>query len=289
MKEYGEVLENISLKKYNSYKVGGNTRYLINPYPDKIKELIKYLKQEKIPYYIIGGGTNIIFPDNDFSGAIIKLTNLNKFEIKENECLAESGCNLSLIAQKCLENGFTNLAFAIGIPGTIGGAIRGNAGAYGHEIFDYLKDVTILDEQGNYQTLSKAEIKHDYRYTEFKKRDIIILKATFKLEKKDIEETKKNVKTNLEKRRKTQPLEYNNAGSVFKNPPSFSAGKLIEDLGLKGKTIGGAQISEKHANFIINIADAKSSDIISLIDYIKKVVKKEYNIDLEEEQIIINW
>lgn len=289
MKQFGIVKENECLKKYNTYGLGGITKYLIIPYKDKLSDLIKYLRDHSIKYFVIGNGSNIILSDDYFDGAIIKLDKLDKIEINNNECIVGSGVMLNNLVNKTLNMSYTNLAFLMGIPGTVGGTICSNAGAYNENIFSYVKDVTILDENLNIKKIKKDSIEYSYRYTEFRLRNIIILETTLVLEKGNIEETKQKIKENFDKRKKTQPLEYKNAGSVFKNPEGYSAGKLIEEAGLKGKTIGGAKVSEKHANFIVNFNNAKSSDIITLIDLIKKEIKEKYNIVLELEQIIIDW
>ena len=195
---------------------------------------------------------------------------------------------LNEFIKKTLDNGYVNFDSLFGIPGSLGGAIIGNAGANNKCIFDELVSVLILDN-GYTKLISKENIKYEYRNTSLKNSHKIILGAVFKLEKGNVKESWDNIKINLEKRRNSQPLEYPSAGSVFKNPDKTSAGKLIDECGLKGTKKGGARISDKHANFIINENNAKSSDIIYLIDLIKKEIKKEKNIDLELEQIIVKW
>lgn len=289
MREYGEVLEWVDLKKYNTYGIGGKAKYLIKPFKDKVGDLLNYLDNSNINWYILGKGSNVILPDNDFDGAIISLENLNEIVIKDDVCSVGSGVLLSNLVNKSLDNGFVNLAPLMGIPGALGAAILGNVGAYGKEIFDFVKDVTFIDESNKVVTLPKEKIDHRYRYTEFKNKKVIILGATLLLEKGNVEEARNIIKENLLKRKNSQPLEFRNAGSVFKNPDGAAAGKLIDDAGLKETTVGGAMVSAKHANFIVNFNNAQSSDIIGLINLIKKEIKKIYNIDLELEQIIVNW
>ena len=290
MKEYGEVKEFVDLKKYNTYGIGGISKYLVMPEDiDDLSSLIKYLNKENIPWYVLGGGSNVILPDEDFDGVIIKLDKLNRVVIDNDIIIAESGVSLGMFVNTLLDHGFVNYAHLMGIPGTLGGAIVGNAGAYNVSIFDYLISVSIIDADGNKKILNKEDIKYDYRYTEFKGKNSIVVAASFKGIYGDVALVREQIQLNLEKRRNTQPLEYKNAGSVFKNPPEYSAGYLIEHAGLKGLTVGGAKVSEKHANFIINYDNATSRDIIKLIRIIKNTVEDKFNIELNLEQVIVKW
>lgn len=290
MKEYGEVKEFVDLKKYNTYGIGGISKYLVMPEDiDDLSSLIKYLNKEGIPWYVLGGGSNVILPDEDFDGAIIKLDKLNRVVIDNDIIIAESGVSLGMFVNTLLDHGFVNYAHLMGIPGTLGGAIVGNAGAYNVSIFDYLISVSIIDADGNKKILNKEDIKYDYRYTEFKGKNSIVVAASFKGIYGDVAFAREQIQLNLEKRRNTQPLEYKNAGSVFKNPPEYSAGYLIDHAGLKGLTVGGAKVSEKHANFIINYDNATSRDIIKLIGIIKNTVEDKFNIELNLEQVIVKW
>ena len=290
MKEYGEVKEFVDLKKYNTYGIGGISKYLVMPEDiDDLSSLIKYLNKDGIPWYVLGGGSNVILPDEDFDGAIIKLDKLNRVVIDNDIITAESGVSLWMFVNTLLDHGFVNYAHLMGIPGTLGGAIVGNAGAYNVSIFDYLISVSIIDADGNKKILNKEDIEYDYRYTEFKGKNSIVVAASFKGIYGDVALMREQIQLNLEKRRNTQPLEYKNAGSVFKNPPEYSAGYLIEHAGLKGLTVGGAKVSEKHANFIINYDNATSRDIIKLIGIIKNTVEDKFNIELNLEQVIVKW
>ena len=290
MNNYGEVLENVSLKNYNTYKIGGNAKYLIKPYnSDNLIKLIEYLKNNNINYIVLGGGSNIILPDEDYDGVVILLSKLNSIKIDDNKVMVESGINLNKFINTLIENNLGGLENLYGIPGTLGGAIRGNAGANGSSISDYLESVTYL-ENNIKKTIYKNDCLFDYRNSIFKgDKNKIILDATFNLYKKDKVKMKELIKNNYEKRKNSQPLEYPSAGSVFKNPNNYSAGKLIEDVGLKNYNINDAYVSEKHANFIINKGNATSKDIKDLINYIKLKVYEKYNINLELEQEIINY
>ena len=290
MKEYGEVLENVDLKKYNTYGIGGIARFLVLPYSvTHLQGLLEYLNSNNIPWYILGGGSNVILPDDDFAGAIISLKNIDQYEVKKDVISVGAGIRLGVMVKKMLDDGFTNYGSLMGIPGLLGGAIVGNAGAYGISIFDYLISVTVMDRNGNISILKKDDIKYDYRYTELKNNGVIVIAASFLGIKGSVVEELEKIEENMQKRKSTQPLEYKNAGSVFRNPPNFSAGYLIEHAGLKGLAIGGAKVSERHANFIINYNNAKSRDIIELIEVIKKEVKLRFNEELKLEQVIVKW
>ena len=290
MNQFGELYENINLKDYNTYKIGGKAKYIVKPYDiSNLIKLIQYLRDNEIKYLILGKGSNVILPDSDFDGVLILLNNLNNLEINGDMVSASSGISLNTFINKLVSHGLGGLESLCGIPGTIGGAIVQNAGCYGQSIGDRLENVTYL-EDGNIYTIKKEECEFGYRMSIFKKdKKKIILSATFKLEYKEEEILKEIIKENQKTRIQKQPLEYPNAGSVFKNPPGMSAGKLIDDLGLKGYNINDAYISEKHANFIINKGNASSKDIIGLIDYIKDKVREKYDIDLELEQEIIKF
>lgn len=287
MKEYGVVLENVSLKNYNSYKIGGNARYIVFPNNvDNLVNLMEYIKQEGYKYFILGNGTNVIIPDDDFDGVVINLEHLKDIVIKDDVVEVEAGCKLNVLVQELLNEEYVNLAFLSGIPGTVGGAVIQNAGCYGFAIFDFVKWVKILDDEG-VKVLNKDEIDYDYRWTEFRTKKVIVLACALEITKGDVKDAREIIKENMTKRIATQPLEYPNAGSVFKNGDGYAAGKLIEDAGLKGYRIGGAMVSEKHANFIINYEMASSSDIINLIKYVGMSVKEKFGVELELEQEII--
>lgn len=290
MNLYGEVLENVSLKDYNTYKIGGKTRYLVKPYNiDSLKELLIYIKNNNLKYIIIGNGSNIILPNSDYDGVIILLSKLNEIKINENTVNAFCGVSLTYFVNELVKNNLGGLESLSGIPGTLGGAIVNNAGCYGQTIGDKLNSVTYL-ENGEIKTINKEECNFSYRDSIFKKnKNFIVLSAEFKLDYKNKEEMLNIIKENMIKRNTSQPLNYPNAGSVFRNPIGYSAGKLIEDAGLKNYHINGAYVSDKHANFIINKDNASSEDIIELIEYIQKEISEKYNIKLKLEQEIIKY
>ena len=290
LKEICDIKENVNLKEFNTYRISCNVKYMAFPKTiDEIKELIKYIKDSNIKYFILGNGSNIIVPDENFDGIVINLKDFNNFEIKDNKIYAQAGAMLPKVSYQSINESLKGLEWACGIPGTIGASIRGNAGAYLHEIMEFVESIDVLDENLNIKTLNKEDIKYSYRDTSLKKDNLIILSAVLKLESGNKEESLALVEDRLKRRRESQPLEYPSAGSVFRNPEGLSAGKLIEDLGIKGTKEGDAQISLKHGNFIVNLGNAKSSDIISLITLMKEKVKEKYDIDLICEQEIIKW
>lgn len=290
MKEYGEVLENVDLKNYNTYKIGGKARFIIKPYNIKcLIKLLKYLKEKNIKYFVLGKGSNVILPDKDYTGAVILLDNLNSIKINGNTIEVECGIILTKFINTLINNNLGGLENLYGIPGTLGGAIHGNAGCYGSTISDYLVSVTYL-ENDLIKTLKKESCEFLYRDSIFKNdRNKIIISAKFELIRKDKTEMQNKVKENLLKRKNTQPIEFHNAGSVFRNPLNSSAGKLIDECGLKGSNINDAEISTKHANFIINRGNATSEDIKELINLVKGKVKDNYGVDLVLEQEIVKY
>lgn len=290
MKEFGEVLENVDLKKYNTYRIGGKARYLIKPYNiESLELLINYLNNNNIKYLVIGNGSNIILPDEDYDGVIILLSNLNKCIINKDEVYVEAGEMLNVFVMNVVNNNLGGIENLCGIPGTLGGAIVQNAGCYGTNISDKLISVSYL-ENGKVFEIKNSECNFSYRDSIFKSnKNKITLSAKFKFNFKNKDEMLSIIKENNQKRKNSQPLEYPNAGSVFRNPVNLSSGKLIDEAGLKGYNINDAYVSIKHANFIINRGNATSKDIIDLINYIKKVILEKYNIELILEQEIIKY
>lgn len=287
----GKIEKDISLSTLTTYKTGGIAKLVV--YPNNInnlKQLLKLIHKHNIKYFILGKGSNTLFSDKEFNGVIIKLDKLNNFEIKETEIYVESGMILSKLVQASIKNELTGLEFAIGIPGTIGGAIYMNAGAYGNNMSNIVKSVIVLNEKFQIKEIPLEKLKFDYRYSIFQaNKNLICVAANIKLEHGNHDEIASKIKENLLKRKNSQSLEYPSAGSVFRNPEGNYAGKIIEELGLKGKNIGGAEISTKHANFIINKNNASSSDILNLIKLVQKEVKDKYKIDLKLEQQLVNW
>jgi len=279
--------ENIDLKEYNTMKLSSIGYMIVHPKNiDELKSIFLLIKENKKKYFIIGNGSNIILPSY-YDGIIIKLDNFNKLDFDNGNIYVESGYMLNKLAIIISNNGYTGLEWATGIPGTIGGAIYSNAGAYNASISDILVDVTILDGD-KIKTILKDECNFKYRDSLFKtNKELIILSCNLKVDKGNLQDIKTLIKDRTQRRINTQPLDFPSCGSVFRNPENLYAGKLIEDAKLKGFTINDAMVSEKHANFIINKGNAKAEDIINLINIIKDKVKKQYNIDLILEQEII--
>lgn len=284
-----EYKENISLKNYNTYKINTTCSFIV--FPKNKEELIKVIrkiKKAKIKYLILGNGSNIIFSMSHYNGVIIKLDNLCKVKYKGNIVTAEAGYPLIKLAIETINKGLSGLTFATGIPGNVGASTAMNAGAYKKDMASVVKSAEVLTDSLEIKTLTNKELEYSYRDSFLKKhKDYIVLSTTFELEPGDIETMKHQITERRKKRLASQPLNMPNAGSVFRNPPDMYAGELIEKLNLKGYTIGGAQVSEKHANFIVNTGNATGEDIIKLIKKIEEDVKKEYNVKLKLEQIII--
>jgi len=300
--------KNVSLKNYTTFKIGGPAKYFFET--KNKKDLIKAIlvaKSKKLPFFILGGGSNILVSDKGYKGLIIKIKN-QKSKIKNTNQKSkiietESDALLSQIVALALKNSLTGLEWAIGIPGTVGGAIYGNAGAFKKSMKDITKTVTVLEiknQKSNIKNLRNKDCKFCYRNSIFKqKKNLIILSATLQLKKGNKLKIEKRIKEYLNYRKETQPLNFPSAGSVFKNPKNFSAGelgeedkssslsfaaaRLIEECGLKGKRIGNVKISEKHANFIVNLGGGKAKDVKKLINLAKKKVKEKFGITLEEE------
>lgn len=283
-----EYYKNVSLKKYNTYRLECYAEYLIFPKSiEELIELLKFLKNNRIKYLILGGGSNVILAKPSF-GIIIKLDRINHIIIDNNKIVAGCGVSLIKVANLAMENNLDGLSFAGGIPGLIGASASMNAGAYKEDMSGIVKEVKVLDPDLNIIIMTNKDLNYSYRNSFLKEhKDYICLEVTLELNSESKDKIKKVMDNRRERRINTQPLSMPSAGSVFRNPEGLSAGKIIEDLGLKGYTIGGAQISEKHANFIVNLGTATYEDILSLIDLIKEKVFKEYGINLILEQEII--
>ena len=285
LKSKFECIENASLLNYNTYRLDTKCKLLVFPRDIfEFQEIMYILNGSK--YFILGNGSNIILPDY-YDGVVIKLKYFNNYNIFDEYIEVDSGVMINKLSMELSKLGYKGFEWASGIPGTIGGCIYNNAGCYGSEISDNLIDVTVFCDNKIY-CLRKDELSFSYRNSTFKMNNkFVILKAKFKFEKGDPEELLDLIKVRTNKRIESQPLEYPSCGSVFRNPEGLVAGKLIDEANLKGKCVGGAMVSNKHANFIINNGNATPEDIIKLINEIKNTIKKNYNIDLVLEQEII--
>lgn len=290
LERFGKLKENVDLKKYNTYKISSTAKYLIEVKDEEsLVQLINYLKENNTDYYVFGNGSNIVIPENNFNGVIIKLNEFNQILIDDDEVTVGAGVMLPKLVNETVNNCLKGLEWASGIPGTLGGSVVGNAGAYLSDIFDFVVSVRVLDN-GVIKELKKSDIEYKYRFTSLKdNKNIIVLSARLRLEKGNIDESLNLMKKRMERRLESQPLDYPNAGSVFRNPENDFAGRLIEECGLKGKTIGGAMVSTKHANFIINYDNATCKDVRDLIKFVHDEVLNKTGVDLIVEQEIIDW
>jgi len=278
--------KNQKLSTYSSFRLGGLADWFCQAKNEKdLMEAISFCQKKKIPFFVLGGGSNILFSDKGFRGMVIKMEN-REIEIEKEKVMAGAGVSLKKLLQLTAENSLTGLEFLAGIYGSVGGAIVGNAGAWQENIGDKVERVKIFNKGNQFKWLNQEECQFAYRQSRFKKSKEIILKVEFKLKEGDKRKIKRKISENLAKREK-QPQEPS-AGSIFINPKPKSAGLLIEACGLKGKRIGGAQISEKHANFIVNLGGAKAKDVLELIALAQKKVKEKFKITLQPEIIILD-
>ncbi|MEO0156331.1 MAG: UDP-N-acetylmuramate dehydrogenase [candidate division WOR-3 bacterium] len=282
-----KVFENEPLKDYCSLRIGGKVRYLIKVYNKKaLLETLKFINKRQLKFIVIGEGTNILFLDEGYNGAVIKLMGeFRKIKSTKNIFICGGGALIKNFINKAAESGYGGMEFLAGIPGSIGGAVKGNAGAFGKSISEILRQVTLLDLKGKIKKINRDKIKFDYRFSNIPD-SAIIIEAEFKLKKAEKKIIKRRIAEILRMRWQKQPRGLS-AGSFFKNPRPLSAGKLIEECGLKGLRVGDATISKKHANFIINLGRAKAKDVLKLVRIVKKKVKEIKGVELEPEVRII--
>ena len=289
MADWREIIrENVNMRRFNTFRLESVVKYYAKPENvESLIETLKFAHENNLNLFILGNGSNIIFAEDFYDNLlVIDMKGFSKIELENNELISQAGVKTNNLINFCIVNGISNFEFLAGIPGTVGGMIKMNAGAFGREISDFLIDIEVLD-MVNYNILKikKDDLKFEYRHTS-NLDGKIILKARFNFKRDDPERIKKRVKEYLNKRLKNQPKGAS-AGSIFKNPENNFAGKLIEDAGLKGCKINDAVISKKHANFIINEGNAKGKDVLNLIKLIKEKVKRKFNIQLQEEVEIV--
>ncbi|MBE0068516.1 UDP-N-acetylmuramate dehydrogenase [Thermoanaerobacterium thermosaccharolyticum] len=279
---------NEPMSRHTSFRIGGPADVFVIPQNrEELINVLDIIRNENIPYFILGNGTNVIVSDRGIRGVVIKLTAIRKISVEGEYIVSETGALLSAIANTALDNELTGFEFASGIPGTLGGAVTMNAGAYGTEIKDVIEKVEVIDENGNIYEIKNGNMKFAYRSSAIQLDNLIALKAWIHLKKGNYNDIRAKMDELNGLRKKKQPLEYPSAGSVFKRPEGYYAGKLIQDAGLQGYTIGGAQVSEKHCGFIVNKGDATAEDVINLIRCIQKTVKDRFGVDLHTEVKII--
>lgn len=285
----GQILENEPMKNHTTFRIGGPADVLVCPETeDGFIRGLGWCRRQKIPVYIIGNGSNLLVGDKGFRGVVFKICrNLDKTDIIEEDSVvrvhAGAGAMLAKLAKDVSAEGCGGFEFATGIPGTLGGAVAMNAGAYGGEMKDILKSVRAVDMEGNIREFSLEELELGYRTSRIQKEDWIVLSAEMVFEKGDAGAIMARVDELSRQRREKQPLEYPSAGSTFKRPEGYFAGKLISDAGLKGFSVGGAQVSEKHAGFVINTGNATAADVIALTDAVRDKVFEKYGVKLELE------
>lgn len=276
---------NEPMKNHTTFKIGGPAQYYVTPESvNQIQEVVSLCRNMNIPLHVIGNGSNILVGDDGVDGVVLALFNtFSDYEIKDNVITAQAGMSLIKLAVVALREGLTGLEFASGIPGSVGGAVYMNAGAYDGQMKDVVTSVTVLDEAGNIRILGRDELDMGYRTSAVAKNNMIVLQVVIELKSGDKEQIKARMNQLSELRKEKQPLEYPSAGSTFKRPEGYFAGKLIADAGLKGYSIGGAAVSEKHAGFVVNMGGATAKDVVELTDYIKKRIMEQFGVTLELE------
>lgn len=279
------VLRDEPMRNHTTFRVGGPADWFVTPEEEEqVREIIQVLRKENIPYYVIGNGSNLLVGDKGFRGVIIQLyKKMSRIRVTDNTIYAQAGALLSKIAAEALNNELTGLEFASGIPGTLGGAVMMNAGAYGGEMKHVLKSALVLTSEGGFKALPVEQMELGYRSSVFSQNGDIVLSAEMELKPGNQEEIRAYMDELKEKRVSKQPLEYPSAGSTFKRPEGYFAGKLIQDAGLQGFQVGGAQVSEKHCGFVINKENATAADILSLIEQVSEKVEAVFGVRLEPE------
>ena len=273
------------------FRIGGPADCFVLPRNlEELKQVIVLLREKQVPYFIIGNGSNLLVSDAGYRGVVIKVGTLFSNVRREGDkIIAEAGAPMYKAADLAMRCGLTGLEFASGIPGTVGGGVIMNAGAYNGEMRQVVEEVRYLDAEGKECVLDNAGMKFDYRTSILKGSNCVITEVVFALKPGDQEAIKDYMSDLARRRCEKQPLEYPSAGSTFKRPEGYFAGKLIDDAGLRGYSIGGAQVSEKHCGFIVNKGEATAEDVRRLISYVQAEVKKQFNVELETEVLFLGW
>ena len=284
-----QILKDEPMGKHTTFRAGGKADYLVMPSnEEQVRDLVLLLKKENVPYYVMGNGSNLLVRDQGFKGVIIQIARkMNQIRVEGETIYAQAGALLSKIAAQALGEGLTGFEFASGIPGTLGGAVMMNAGAYGGEMKQVIVNACVLTSAGEIAVIPADLMELGYRTSVFAKNQDIILSAQLKLEYGNEAVIREYMDDLKEQRVSKQPLEYPSAGSTFKRPEGYFAGKLIQDAGLRGFQVGGAQVSEKHCGFVINKDHATATDILSLMEQVSDKVEAEFGVRLEPEVKII--
>lgn len=280
-----QILYREPMKRHTTFRVGGEAEYFLMPSTEEeIRSVCQLLHRHEMPFLIVGNGSNLLVGDNGISGAVLHLGSLfSKIWMEGTKIHAQSGAFLSVIAKRAAREGLTGLEFSAGIPGSLGGAIAMNAGAYGGEMKQVVESVCVLLQDGTIRRFTNEEMNFRYRHSMVSEQQCLVLSATFALKRGNQEEIFMQMETLAKQRREKQPLEYGSAGSTFKRPEGYFAGKLIMDAGLAGFRIGGAQVSEKHCGFVINTGGATAKDVAAVIRHVQEVVMEKYQVKLEPE------
>lgn len=283
-----EIREREPMKGHTTFRIGGAADVFISPKAEELEEVLAIAKEEQVPVTVIGNGSNLLVGDGGIRGLVVEIgAGMSLVSIEGNLLKAGAGTLLSRVAGAAASAGLSGMEFAAGIPGSVGGAVTMNAGAYGGEMKDILKSVKVLTRDGQRKTLSVEELDLGYRHSCIPEKDYVVVEAQFALSPKPEEEIRSLMADLAGRRREKQPLEYPSAGSTFKRPEGYFAGKLIMDAGLRGYTVGGAQVSEKHCGFVINRGNATAADVKKLMEDVQKKVYKKFGITLEPEVKII--
>lgn len=280
-----QVLIDEPMARHTTFRVGGPADYLVSPVkPEQVEDVVRLCKAEDVPCMVIGNGSNLLVSDQGYRGVLIRfLDNYQEVTVHDTIIQAQAGALLSAVAKRAARCNLTGMEFAAGIPGTIGGAMMMNAGAYGGEMKDIVSQVSVMDAEGNIKQYSCADMCFGYRDSVVAHEDLTVLEVTLKLEAGDADQIKAEMDRLSEQRTSKQPLEFPSAGSTFKRPEGYYAGALIEEAGLRGYQFGGAQVSEKHCGFVINADHASASDVKQLIDYIQKKVYENSGVMMTPE------
>ena len=280
----GFIFEKDPMKQHTTFRVGGPADVLVTPSAEELPEIVALCQKFGVPYYIVGNGSNLLVGDKGIRGVVIEMTSRMGDIVCEGETvIAGAGASLGRVAAKAAEEGLTGIEFAAGIPGTVGGAVVMNAGAYGGEMKDIITSVLVMDEFGEKKELSARELDFSYRHSCIPEKRYIVLRITMRLRKGCTDEIRAKMSELREMRISKQPLEYPSAGSTFKRPEGYFAGKLIMDAGLRGFQVGGAQVAEKHCGFVINKDNASAADIYRLMQEVTAKVEAEFGVTLEPE------
>lgn len=279
------VLTDEPMAAHTTFRIGGPADYFVMPTgADEIGRVVKLCMEESIPYYVVGNGSNLLVGDRGYRGVIIQIyKNMDRIDVQGQEIHVQAGALLSKTAAAACEAGLAGMEFASGIPGTVGGAVRMNAGAYGGEMKQILKSASVLTPEGEVLTLTADEMKMGYRTSIVSKMDYIVLEAVLRLMPGSTDEIRSRMAELKEQRVSKQPLEYGSAGSTFKRPEGYFAGKLIQDAGLRGFRVGNAQVSEKHCGFVINLGGATAREVTDLMDEVVRRVEENSGVRLEPE------